>query len=167
MRLVADTSALVSLASTAESRRVALPVLLDGYDVAVPEQVVDELEQLAEYDDEDGAAARTLLDARDRLTVRAVDLDPDFPLDDGENAAVQLADRLEAPFFYCDEYNQLALIHASLADAQLVTTPRLLKAFVVHEDLSKATAKALLEAIADRRSWDGNAYVYQATRLFE
>jgi predicted nucleic acid-binding protein len=167
MRLVADTSALVSLASTTESRQDALPLLLDGYDVTIPEQVLDELEEIAAYDDEDGTAARTLLDARTRLTIRAVDLDPDLPLDDGENAAVQLANQLEASFFYCDEYTQLALIHASLSDAQLVTTPRLLKAFVVHGTLSKTTTKSLLDAIAARRSWDGNAYVHQATRLFD
>lgn len=167
MRLVADTSALVSIASTEETRRVALPLLLDGYDVTVPERVIDELETTAGYDDDHATAARAILDRRDQLTIRSVDLDPDFPLDDGENAAVQLADQVDATFFYCDEYNHLALVHASLSDAQLVTTPRLLKAFVVHGDLERATAKDLLDEIAHRRSWDGNAYVRQATRLFE
>ncbi|WIV68844.1 hypothetical protein [Natrialbaceae archaeon AArc-T1-2] len=167
MNLVADTSALVSIASTEDARRIALPTLLDGYDVTVPEEVLGELETTAQYEDGHGTAAKTILDERERLTVRSVDLDPDFPLDDGENAAVQLAERINAAFFYCDEYTQLALIHASLSNAQLVTTPRLLKAFVVHGELSKSAAKAMLEEIAEQRSWNGNAYVRQASSLFE
>ncbi|QLK26806.1 hypothetical protein HYG81_04120 [Natrinema zhouii] len=167
MNLVADTSALVSLASTDTVRRSALPLLLDGYDVAVPDVVLDELETIAQYDNEHGTAARTVLDSRAQLTIHSVDLDPGFPLDDGENAAIQFAERIGAAFFYCDEYNQLALIHASLPDARLVTTPRLLKAFVVHGNLSKSDAKSLLDGIPQCRSWDGNAYVHQATQLFE
>ncbi|THE63257.1 hypothetical protein D8Y22_19020 [Salinadaptatus halalkaliphilus] len=167
MILVADTSALVSIASTDDARHTALPILLNGYDVTAPEHVIDELESIAAYEDEHGTAARAILDEQERLTVSAVDLDSDFPLDDGENAAVQLAEDIEAAFFYCDEYNQLALVHASLSDARLVTTPRLLKAFVVDGDLSASAAKDLLDGIAERRSWGGNAYVHQATRLFE
>lgn len=167
MTLVADTSALVSLAITDDTRRTVLPLLLDGYDVTVPTQVIGELADIAEYDDTHGTAARAVLESRDRLTVCETEIDPEFPLDEGENAAIQLANRTGADFFYCDEYNQLALIHASVTDAQLVTTPRLLKAFVVHDDLSEEEAKTLLEEIADQRSWDGNAYVHQASQLFE
>jgi len=167
MILVADTSALVSAASTADGRRRLLPSLLDGYEVTVPQQVVDELESIATYDDAHGTAAEAVLDNSTALTVEAVDLDSTFPLDDGENAAVQLANRLEAPFFYCDEYTQLSLIHASLSATRLVTTPRLLKSFVVRGELSNDTALALLEELADARSWSGNAYVQQARQLFE
>jgi len=167
MILVADTSALVSAASTADGRRRLLPSLLDGYEVTVPQQVVDELESIATYDDAHGTAAEAVLDNSTALTVEAVDLDSTFPLDDGENAAVQLANRLEAPFFYCDEYTQLSLIHASLSATRLVTTPRLLKPFVVRGEFSNDTAVALLEDIAAARSWNGNAYVQQARQLFE
>jgi len=37
MILVADTSGLMSAASTADARRQLLPSLLDGYDVTVPQ----------------------------------------------------------------------------------------------------------------------------------
>lgn len=167
MILVADTSALVSIASTEDARRLALSALLEGYEVTVPEEVIGELETIAQYEDGHGTAAKAILDEREQVTVQSVDLDPDFPLDDGENAAVQLAEQVSAEFFYCDEYNQLALIHASLSDTQLVTTPRLLKAFVVHGDLSKSVARTMLENIAEQRSWNGNAYVHQATNLFD
>jgi hypothetical protein len=166
MILVADTSALVSAASTIDARRRLLPLLIDDYDVTVPQQVVDELESISEYDDAHGAAAQAVLDNSAELTIESVTLDSTFPLDDGENAAVQLANRLDAPFFYCDEYTQLSLIHASLSETRLVTTPRLLKAFVVREEFSNDAAIELLEDIAAARSWSGNAYVQQARQLF-
>lgn len=167
MKLVADTSGLVSIASTPEARQELLPLLLDSYEVAVPQQVIDELESVAGYDDDHASAARAVLDNEPQLTVATVDLDSTFPLDDGENAVVQLANSLDAPFCYCDEYNQLSLIHASLSGARLVTTPRLLKAFVVRGLVSNDTVVELLEGIAEARSWSGNAYVQQATQLFE
>lgn len=167
MILVADTSGLVSAANTADARRRLLPSLLDGYDVTVPQQVIDELESIAEYDDAHGTAAEAVLDTDVRLTIESVALDSTFPLDDGENAAVQLANRLDAAFFYCDEYAQLSLIHASLSGARLVTTPRLLKAFVVRGEYSNDTAMEMLTEISAVRSWSSNAYVQQARQLFE
>jgi len=99
MILVADTSGLVSAANTADARRRLLPSLLDGYDLTVPQQVIDELESIAEYDDAHGTAAEAVLDTDVRLTIESVALDSTFPLDDGENAAVQLANRLDAAVF--------------------------------------------------------------------
>lgn len=167
MTLVADTSALVSLAATADARRIALPRFIEGYDVAVPEHVLDELEEISRYEDDHAKAAQAILDEQTRIRVCNVELDSEFPLDDGENAAVQLADEIGAEFFYCDEYNQLALIHASLSESRLVTTPRLLKALVIHGNLSKSAAKDLLDEIEQVRSWEENAYVRQAEHLFD
>jgi rRNA-processing protein FCF1 len=167
MKLVADTSGLVSIASTATARQKLLPLLLDSYEVTVPQQVIDELGTIGGYEDEHATAASTVLDNEACLTVASIDLDATFPLDDGENAVVQLANRLDAPFCYCDEYNQLSLIHASLSETQLVTTPRLLKGFVARGLISNDTADELLDGIATVRSWGGNAYVQQATQLFE
>jgi len=167
MKLVADSSGLVSIASTEDARERALKLLLSGYEVAVPTQGIEELSEIAQCDDAHGVAAQAVLDRKSDLRVESVDLEPSFPLDDGENAAVQLANRLGADFLYCDEYTQLALIHASLSKTQLVTTPRLLKAFVTAGECSQSEAKRLLAAIAAVRSWETNAYVQQATGLFE
>lgn len=165
--LVAATSSLVSLAATSEARQLALPLFFDGYDVSLPRQVIDELEGIAQYEDDHADAARAVLDEQDRFEIHDVEPDPEFPLDDGENAAVQLTTETDAAFFYCDEYNQLALIHASLSDSQFVTTPRILDAFVAHSDLSNSEARDLFEGISQVRSWDGNAYAQQAARLFD
>lgn len=167
MTLVADTSALVSLAATSDSRRIAFPLLLEGYDVAVPQQTIEELENVARYEDDHGKAAQAVLSEQDRIVVHEIELDTEFPLDDGENAAVQLTKEISADFFYCDEYNQLALIHASLFEPQLVTTPRVLKALVVHGGLTQSDAKTLLDEISKVRSWGNNSYVQQAEQLFD
>lgn len=88
--LVADTSGLVSLGIATKDIDV-LSLCLDRYDVTVPQTVVAELREVASYDDVHGNGAGRVLDRTDDLAVQAVDLNPEFPLDDGENAAVTLA----------------------------------------------------------------------------
>lgn len=161
-RIVADTSALVSLGTVADSEPNPLDLLLDSHDVLLPEQVVDELAETASYDDISGTAARAVQDRRSAFEVRPVDLDETFPLDDGENAAVTLANERNAVQLLCDEFNQLALVHASLADTRLVTTPILLAAFVRNGVLSPDTGEEFLAEMSDARSWSSNAYVARA-----
>jgi len=163
--LVADTSGLVSLAIASDPDLLAL--CLDTYDVLIPEPVVEELEEMSSYDDVHGRAAGTVLDRGDDLTVESVSLDEDFPLDDGENAAVTLANDVDATLFLCDEFNRLGLIHASLADTRLVTTPTLLAMFVRKRLLTREVALGLLDVIVDGRSWEKNSYVERARSLLE
>ncbi|WP_138007132.1 hypothetical protein [Halalkalirubrum salinum] len=160
--VVADTSALVSLGIVSTHEYAPLRILLDKYQVYVPEQVVSELQETAVYDDRSGTAAQAVLDRFSAFRVRAAELNEDFPLDDGENAAVSLANDLDATQFLCDEFNQLALIHASLADTRLITTPTLLTAFVRNGQLEPVDAEELLSKISDARSWDSNTYVARA-----
>ena len=160
--IVADTSALVSLGTVATHEKTPLSIILDEHRVGIPEQVVSELEKTATYEDCSGNAAQAVLDRLSEFSVRAVTLDADFPLDDGENAAVSLANDLNATQFLCDEFNQLALIHASLADTRLVTTPTLLIALVRNEYLAPVDAEDLLSEMSDARSWETNSYVVQA-----
>ncbi|MEY7848105.1 hypothetical protein AB7C87_02745 [Natrarchaeobius sp. A-rgal3] len=142
---VADSSALVSLGVVGESHPDPLSIFLTNYDVVVPPEVVEELRDIASYDDNYGQAATVVLDRRNTLTTEAVDLDSTFPLDDGENAAVTLANESDVSLFLCDEFNQLGLIHASLANTRLVTTPTLLSIFVRTDQLSPGDALTLLD----------------------
>lgn len=160
--IVADTSALVSLGAVAEGSLNPLDLLLDSHTVVVPEQVVDELTETASYDDASGEAARAVLDRRSSFEVRSVELDETFPLDDGENAAVTLANEIDAVQLLCDEFNRLAIVHASLAETRLVTTPILLTALVRNDELSPDTAEAVVTEMSDVRSWSSNAYVERA-----
>lgn len=165
--LVADASALVSLGVVADADPDPLSLCLARYEVVVPGAVIEELREIASYDDAHGRAAAVVLDRTGALTTRSVDLDAEFPLDDGENAAVTLANDLDAALFLCDEFNQLGLIHASLADTRLVTTPTLLSVLVRTDQLSAADARMLLDEISDTRSWSDNSYVQRARSLLE
>lgn len=160
--VVADTSALVSLGTVAVHERSPLDSLLDVHEVVVPEQVVSELGETASFEDASGEAAGAVLDRLPKVDVQATDLDADVPLDDGENAAVILANDLDATQLLCDEFNSIAIVHATLATTRLVTTPTLLTAFVRNELLTPTEAEALLETMSEARSWDTNAYVAQA-----
>lgn len=162
VRIVADTSALVSLGTVVNTTPNPLDLLLDAHDVILPEQVVDELTETASYDDASGAAAQAVLDRQAAFEVRSIALDEMFPLDDGENAAVTLANEVDAVQLLCDEFNRLALIHASLADTRLVTTPIVLTALVRNDVLSPEAAEGFLDEMRDARSWSANTYVARA-----
>jgi predicted ribonuclease YlaK len=121
--LVADTSALVSLGLAAGSDPDPLSLCLASSQVFVPAAVIAELRATASYDDDLGRAATLVLERTENLSTRSVELDTEFPLDDGENAAVTLANDIDAAIFLYDEFNRLGLIHASLVDTPLVRTP--------------------------------------------
>ena len=165
--LVADTSALVSLGIVAGADPDPLEICFSRYEVVVPAVVIDELQEMAVYDDAHARSATTVLDRAERFETRSVGLDAEFPLDDGENAAVSLANELNASLVLCDEFTQLGLIHASLANTRLVTTPTMLSVLVRTEPLSAADASRLLEEMSDARSWDTNSYVQRARSLLE
>jgi predicted nucleic acid-binding protein len=165
--LVPDTSSLVSLGIAREERPEPHRILFDEYDVFVPQQVVVALRDVASYDDEHGQAASAVLDGSGEWTTREVTLDEGFPLDDGENAAVTLANEIDADMLLCDEFTTIGLVHASLADTRLVTTPTLLSVFVRSGVLEPHRAGALLETIATHRSWTDNSYVQRARTLLD
>jgi len=160
--IVADTSALVSLGTVTDASPSPLDYLLDSHNVVIPERVVDELTETASYDDTSGEAAQSILDRRSAFEVCSVELDETFPLDDGENAAVTLANEINAVQLLCDEFNRLALIHASLAETRLVTTPIVLTALVRNDAISPDAADKFLAEMSDARSWSSNSYVERA-----
>ena len=161
-RIVADTSALVSLGVVADADPNPLDHLLESHAFLVPERVVDELSETAAYDDPSGVAAAAVLDRRDAVDVRSMSLDETFPLDDGENAAVTLANDVGASQLLCDEFDRLGLVHASLVETRLVTTPIVLVALVRNDVLAPETAADVLATMSDARSWSNNAYVARA-----
>ncbi|KYH24380.1 hypothetical protein HAPAU_33630 [Halalkalicoccus paucihalophilus] len=161
-RIVADMSVLVSLGTVANTTPNPLDLLLDSHDVILPEQVIDELTETASYNDASGEAAQAVLDRQAAFDVRSVELDETFPLDDGENAAVTLANTIDGVQLLCDEFNRLALVHASLIDTRLVTTPIVLTALVRNDVLAADTAEAFLDEMSDAKSWSANTYVARA-----
>lgn len=164
-RIVADTSALVSLGTVDDP--ALLDTVCETYDVVIPEQVSDELAETASYDDTAGHAAERVRERAASFEIRAVTLDETFPLDDGENAAVTLANELSVSELLCDEFNRLALVHASLVDSRLLTTPTLLTALVRAGALPPSTATEWLSTMSDARSWASNSYVRRARSMLQ
>ena len=165
MVLVADTSALVSLAIPADGSPLCL--LFDEYDVRVPPAVVDELQDIAAYEDAHADAATRVLDRLADIHVQQPNERPDYPLDDGEIAAIALANETNADVFCCDEYAELSTVHALLSAARLLTTPKSIEAFVLRGVLSPAEARAALSEMVTERSWRNNAYVTQFRDRFD
>ena len=163
--LVADTSGLVSLGVVAGESPDPLSMCLTRYDVVIPTAVIDELREIAAYEDAHGRAAERMLDRTDSVTIESVVLDDDFPLDAGENAAVSLANEIDASILLCDEFTQIGILHASLADTRLITTPTLLSVLVRTDTLSPDEARTLLTKISEERSWSANSYVQRAQSL--
>lgn len=165
--LVADTSALVSLGSVADSDPSLLELLLEEYDVLIPCEVEDELKTTAAYEDASAHASQAVLAKSKRITVVDAALDPSFPLDDGENAAVAVANQRDTALLLCDEFNEIGVIHASLTDTRLMTTPSLLRAFAKWEVCTAQEAETLLDEIAIARSWAHNRYAERARKCLE
>jgi predicted nucleic acid-binding protein len=163
--LVGDTSALVSLGIADDGRPVQL--VFQEYDIRVPREVVKELEDIADHDDTHAAAARSVLDQILDEHVYEIDAPSNYPLDDGETAAIALANDSNATVFLCDEYRELSTVHALLSDARLVTTPKLIEVFTLRGILSEDDASDILTELVDERSWRGNSYVTQFRDRFE
>lgn len=165
MVLVADTSALVSLGIADDGSPVQL--LFQEYDVRVPSAVVSELQDIADYDDTHADAATRVLDQIVDEHVQEPDDQPDYPLDDGETAAIALANDRNAAVFLCDEYHELSTVHALLSESRLVTTPKMIEVFTLRGVLSDDDASDILTEMVDERSWRGNPYVTQFRDRFE
>ena len=172
---VADTSALVSLAVPSaddtydvDENPDPLQYLLTSCSVYVPEEVVAELEDIAQYSDIHATAAANVLSAQEYYTVEdpyliegAPDERPTFGLDDGETDGIVLTNQLSVDAFLTDEFgsNNFALIHAALEGPRLVPSPRLIRDYALGGHMSTDEARELIEWIGKHRSWEGNPYV--------
>lgn len=165
MVLVADTSALVSLAIATDDSPIQL--LFSEYDVRIPIAVMDELEDIAGYDDAHADAATRVLDLLSSSHIQQPTEQPEYPLDAGETAAIALSNETNADVFLCDEYGELSTVHALLSESRLMTTPKMIEAFVLRGILSPADAQTALSKMVTERSWRNNAYVTQFLDRFD
>jgi len=160
--IVADTSALVSLASIDR-----LELLLAEFDVHVTETVVDELDATSEYDDADGDAATAVVAARDRLTVHQVDDEiTSSRIDPGEGTSAVLTTRTAAAFLITDDLRALPELQ-TLADAQVAISPIVLKALVTRGELPREEAVENVDQLAVKRDWLGAPIYRRARELFD
>jgi predicted nucleic acid-binding protein len=160
--ILVDTSAFLSLAIGD-----ALHVVLDEFDAHTTETVVDELDATADYDDRHGAAAETVLQHADRITVHSVS-DPiqSSRIDAGEGSCAVLATETGAEFLLTDDLRALPELQ-SATTAQVALSPIVLKALVERDALTRPEAVRRLEAIAETRDWLGAPIYRRARRLFD
>jgi hypothetical protein len=182
-RVVADTSALVSLAvPKADSKYDAaanpdpLQFLLTSCEVTVPSKVVDELRDITQHQDIHSADVHNVLAAQQHYTVESPydragtpDSRPAFGLDDGETDGIVLANTLDVDGFLTDEFGgtNFALIHAVLDGPRIVPTPRLLCDYARNNHMTREAARTLITTISPHRSWDNSPYVAQLLKQLE
>ncbi|MFB6163499.1 MAG: hypothetical protein ABEJ86_08715 [Halococcoides sp.] len=160
--IVADTSALVSLASGD-----AMALLVEAFEVHTTDLVIAELESTAEYDDRSGRAAETVLDCRESLGVHSV-ADPAIDtsrIDDGEASCLTLVGEIDAEMILTDDHRALPELQA-MAPVEVVTLPIVLMAFVERDALDRREALDRLETIAADRSWLDTPIYRHARGLF-
>lgn len=160
--IVADASALVSL-STVD----LLDALLTEFDVHTTETVLDELEERAEYDDRDGTAATGVLELANRMHSHEVeDVFETSRVDAGEGSCASLATALDADFLLTDDLRALPELQAA-TDAQVATSPIVLKALVKRGVLGREEAKANVEQLGRERDCLEAPLYRRAEALFE
>ncbi|AWB27573.1 hypothetical protein [Halococcoides cellulosivorans] len=160
--IVADTSALVSLASGD-----VMALLVEEFEVHTTDLVIAELESTAEYDDRSGRAAETVLDCRDELGVHSVaDSSIDTArIDAGEASCLTLVREIDAGMILTDDHRALPELQA-MAPVEVVTSPIVLKALVERNALDRQDALDRLDTIAADRSWLDTPIYRHARGLF-
>jgi len=144
--IVADTSALISLASAD-----TIETAVSEFDVYTTETVLEELRMTAEYDDTHGNAAKRVLRHESRFNVRSV-TGPSFDsgrIDDGEASCVHLVQEIDAAFLLTDDFRALPELQA-VVDSRVAISPILLKALVKRDVLKREEAQKRLETLASR-----------------
>jgi predicted nucleic acid-binding protein len=160
--IVADTSALISLASID-----LLETVLAEYDVHTTETVVDELEATSTYEDHHGEAANAVCDNLRQITVHHVEGDvTSSRIDAGEGSCALLTRAVDAEFLLTDDLRALPELQP-IADAQVAISPIVLKALVKRDVLDQASAVENLDELAANRDWLGAPIYRRAVSLFE
>jgi predicted nucleic acid-binding protein len=156
--IVADTSALLSLASTD-----LLETFLSEFDVRTTDTVIQELEETASYDDRHGDAAHAVLNNSDRIpTHSAPEPFTSSRVDRGEGSCATLANSEGAEFLITDDLRALPELQ-TVTDAQVAISPIVLKALVQRGVLEQDEAVERLDELAEQRDWLG-APIYRRAR---
>lgn len=159
--IVADTSALISLASID-----LLDTLLTEFDVHTTELVVEELERTAEYEDSHGNAAQTVLDNLDMIDAHQVNGElTSSRVDEGEGSCALLTKETDADFLITDDLRALPELQ-TVADAKVAISPIVLKALVQREVIERKDALNKIDDLAETRDWLGAPIYRRAQNLF-
>jgi predicted nucleic acid-binding protein len=160
---VADTSALVSLASAS-----LLSLVLSEFDVVVTDIVVGELDAMSTFDDDHGRAATLVLENIDSMRVlNASDYQRFMTsrIDSGEASCLEIIDGGGCDYLLTDDFRALGEIEKQIGDA-VVLSPIILKVLVMRGIIGKGEALAKLGEIARKRDWLGRPLYQYAMKYF-
>ncbi|PSQ39401.1 hypothetical protein BRD13_03065 [Halobacteriales archaeon SW_5_70_135] len=160
--IVADTSALVSLASID-----LLETFLSEFDVHTTDTVIQELEETASYDDRHGDAAQAVLNNSDRIpTHSAPESFTSSRVDRGEGSCAGIANEEGAEFLITDDLRALPELQM-VTDSQVAISPIVLKALVQRDVLEQEEAVERLNELAEQRDWLGAPIYRRAKSLLD
>jgi predicted nucleic acid-binding protein len=161
--IVADTSALVTLASAE-----VIETVVDEFEVHTTQVAVSELRDTAEHEDVHGEAAQWVLEQSDNIEVHETD-DSGFEpsrIDEGEASCIVLTRQIEPDFLITDDLRALPEVK-ELVEAKVAISPIVLRALVKRGVLDSEQAEEKLSTIAERRGWLGAPIYRRAKALFD
>lgn len=162
--LVADASALVSLASVS-----LLSLVLSEFIVVVSDVVVRELKEMSTYADTYGNAANEVLRNIDRIKVKKASNYQRFKtsrIDAGEASCMEIIESGEQDYLLTDDFRALGEIEKQIGE-KVVLSPIILKVLVIRGIIDKSEALAKLNEMAEKRDWLGRPIYRYAKRYFE
>lgn len=161
--IVVDTSAVISLTAAD-----TLDLFLTEFEVHTTATVIEELEDVTQYNDATADRAQQILDRIERVTVHDVDA-PEFRstrIDKGEGSCVQLTRNTETDFLVTDDLRALPELQ-SLTETRIAISPIVLKALVRRGVLERDEALNRLETATESRDWLGAPIYRKARELFD
>jgi len=160
--LVIDTSGLISLASIN-----ILETVIEEYEVHVTREVVEELNETANYEDSHAESSEKALEKISDTEIHELDVGEfeSSRVDKVEYSCVLLANKIEADFVITDDFRSLPELK-SLIDSQIAISPIMLKALVKRDLIQESEARQMLEELAENRNWLGAPIYRHAQKLF-
>ncbi len=161
--LVADASALVSLASVS-----LLPLVLNEFNVVVSDVVAQELREMSTYADLYGTAANEVLMNIDRIQVKKTLNYQRFKtsrIDAGEASCMEIIESREQDYLLTDDFRALGEIEKLIGD-RVVLSPIILKVLVIRGRIDKHQALTKLDEMAEKRDWLGRPIYKYAKSYF-
>lgn len=162
--IVVDTNAIISLGFCDLSL-----TSLENFDVHTIEVVLEELEEIMEYDDKKGKIAERILHNDDKITIHDVREEGSFKhrrIDKGGCSCVILARKIKADFLVTDDIRDLPYLK-NISMTKVVFSPIFLKALVHKDVLTEKEAKEKLIKLIENRDWFETPIYERSLELFD
>lgn len=147
--IILDTTAFVSL-----SILEILEKVIEKYSVHTTEEVVSELEEIAEEQDYLAEAAKEVLQNKEAVNIHQTGFDrfQTSRIDSGEASCLALTREIDADFLLTDDLQAMAEIR-KLSSSEVAISSMMLQAMVENNFLLKKEALNRLDKLAEKRGW--------------